>query len=850
MSFYTNVKVVGDQVYLRYVDDNGKRDKTKEKYSPTVFLPVKEESKYKTLSGKNVKTFEPGGIKKARDFFHKYKDVSNYDVYGNDNFAFSFIGDWYPENIDYKINKLVVANIDIEVASDQGFPHVESAASPVISIAIKFNDDFYVFGFDEPEGCKIKETLGRKHIKYVSCEDEKDLLLRFLACWKEHSPDIVTGWNVSGFDIPYLYNRISSIFNDRVVRELSPWKYVSTRKFHTGYGKEQMVVDISGVSILDYMDMYKKFTYTNRESYRLDYIANVELGESKLSYAEYGSLHTLYKRDYHKFIEYNVKDVELVDRLDGKMKLIEMAIALAYSAKVNFNDVFSQVRMWDSICYHHLRKKNIVLPPKKHSSKNTRFEGAYVKKPQLGIHKWIVSFDLNSLYPHLMMQYNLSPEKLVQREQVNEDLRDSLSGMDDVSKVIEKAFDTSLLKRDGLTVAPNIQFFKTDSQGFLPEILEDLYNQRTVSKKKMIEAQKKAENTKGIEKRRHLNDVAKHNNDQLARKVQLNSAYGALGNQYFRFFDIHIAEAVTKAGQLSIRWIEDRMNKYLNKILETENEDYVVASDTDSIYVTLDRLVDTVFKEDASNELIVNFIDKVCSEQLEPYIDTCYSELAEYMNAYDQKMFMKREAIASRGLWTAKKRYVLNVYDNEGVRYTEPKLKVMGLEAVKSSTPEVCRDKIKDALKLIMNGTEEEMLEFIETFREEFKSLPAEDIAFPRGVNGVKKYMSGNTYIKHTPIHVKGSIIYNRLLKEKKLGFDYEQISDGDKIKFLHLKEPNPVRDSVISIGNVLPSEFGLEGYIDYDKQFVKAFLDPIKTILDCIGWKAKRTSSLERFFG
>jgi len=850
MSFYTNVKVVGDQVYLRYVDDNGKRVKAKEKYSPTIFLPVKEESKYKTLDGKNVKSFKPGGIRDTRNFFQKYKDVSNYDVYGNDNFTFCFIGDRYPENIDYQINKLIVANIDIEVASDQGFPHVESAASPVISIAIKFNDDFYVFGFDEPEGCKIEETLAKQHIKYVSCEDEEDLLLRFLACWKEHSPDIVTGWNVSGFDIPYLYNRISRTFNDKVVRELSPWKYVSTRKFHTGFGKEQMVVDISGVSILDYMDMYKKFTYTNRESYRLDYIANVELDESKLSYSEYGSLHTLYKRDYHKFIEYNVKDVELVDRLESKMKLIEMAIALAYSAKVNFNDVFSQVRMWDSLCYHHLRKSNIVLPPKKHSSKDVRFEGAYVKEPQVGIHDWIVSFDLNSLYPHLLMQYNLSPEKLVQIEQVNEDLRDSFTGMDDVSKVIEKRFDTSLLKRDGLTVTPNIQFFKTDSQGFLPEILEDLYNQRTASKKKMIEAQKMAEKTKGIEKRRHLNDVAKHNNDQLARKVQLNSAYGAMGNQYFRFYDLRIAEAVTKAGQLSIRWIEDRMNKYLNNILGTENEDYIVASDTDSIYITLDRLVNTVLNDNASNEAIVNFIDKVCSEKLEPYIDKCYAELAKYMNAYDQKMVMKREAIASKGLWTAKKRYVLNVYDNEGVRYVEPKLKVMGLEAVKSSTPEVCRDKIKDALKVIMNGTEEEMLEFIETFREEFKSLPAEDIAFPRGVNGIQKYMNGGSYIKHTPIHVKGSIIYNRLLREKKLGFDYEQISNGDKIKFLYLKEPNPVKDSVISIRNALPSEFGLDGYIDYDKQFVKAFLDPVKVVLDCIGWKAKRTSSLERFFG
>jgi DNA polymerase elongation subunit (family B) len=450
-----------------------------------------------------------------------------------------------------------------------------------------------------------------------------------------------------------------------------------------------------------------------------------------------------------------------------------------------------------------------------------------------------------------MMQYNLSPEKLVPIDKVSEDLREALSKIDDVSKIIEKAFDTSLLDRDGLTVAPNIQFFKIDSQGFLPEILEDLYRRRTQSKKKMIEFQKLAEKSSGVEKRRHLNEVAKHNNDQLARKVQLNSAYGALGNKYFRFFDVRIAEAVTKAGQLSIRWIETRINEYLNTMLETEDVDYVIAADTDSLYICLDELVKKVFGDrEVSDERIVDFLDRASADQIEPYISKCYLDLADYMNVFEQKMFMKREAIASKGLWTAKKRYVLNVYDNEGVRYAEPKLKIMGMEAVKSSTPEVCRDKIKDALKVIMNGTEKDTQTFIDDFKQEFKTLPAEEIAFPRGVNGIRKYTSdGMTYIKHTPIHVKGSIIYNRLIAENGLQNDYERIADGDKIKFLYLKSPNPVKDSVISIVNNLPSEFGLNDFIDYDKQFVKAFLDPVKGILESVGWESEETSSLERFF-
>ncbi len=470
----------------------------------------------------------------------------------------------------------------------------------------------------------------------------------------------------------------------------------------------------------------------------------------------------------------------------------------------------------------------------------------------MGAHDWVVSFDLNSLYPHLMMQYNLSPEKLVPIDKVPDDLRKSLAGMDDVSKLIEKSFDTSLLGKYGLTAAPNGQFFRIDSQGFLPEILEDLYRKRTESKKKMIEFQKLAEKSSGVEKRRHLNQVAKHNNDQLARKVQLNSAYGALGNKYFRFFDVRIAEAVTKAGQLSIRWIETRINEYLNDMLETEGGDYVIASDTDSIYVRFDEVIKMVYDtEEVTDERIVDFLDKASSKQIEPFIDKCYNDLADYMNAFDQKMFMKREAIASKGVWTAKKRYALNVYDNEGVRYAEPKLKVMGLEAVKSSTPEVCRDKIKDALKVIMGGTEKDTQKFIDDFKQEFMTLPAEEIAFPRGVNGIKKYTEddGATYIKHTPIHVKGSIIYNRLIKENGLQNDYERIADGDKIKFLYLKSPNPVKDSVISIVNNLPSEFGLNKYIDYDKQFVKAFLDPVEGILESVGWTSEEVSSLERFF-
>lgn len=354
-------------------------------------------------------------------------------------------------------------------------------------------------------------------------------------------------------------------------------------------------------------------------------------------------------------------------------------------------------------------------------------------------------------------------------------------------------------------------------------------------------------------------DISKYNNLQLAKKVQLNSAYGALGNQYFRFFDVRIAESITLSGKLSIRWIEARMNEYLNKLLKTKDEDYVVASDTDSLYIVFDKLVDKVFaerkfvSESEYKETVVQFLDNAARDKIEPFIDKSYQDLADLMNAYAQKMFMKREAIADKGIWTAKKRYALNVYDNEGVRYTEPKLKVMGMEIVKSSTPQSCRDALKTAVKLIMSSDEATVQKFIQDFREEFKTMPFEEVAFPRGVTDLTKYQSGGDALeiaKGTPIHVRGSLLFNHLLKEHKLQKRYEKIKDGEKIKFCYLKVPNPVRQNVLSVLSSLPKEFRLEDYIDYNTQFDKAFLEPISAITSVIGWQAEKKATLEAFFG
>ena len=349
-----------------------------------------------------------------------------------------------------------------------------------------------------------------------------------------------------------------------------------------------------------------------------------------------------------------------------------------------------------------------------------------------------------------------------------------------------------------------------------------------------------------------VKDITKYNNFQMAKKIALNSAYGAVGNQYFRYYKIENAEAITLSGQVSIRWIENRINTYLNKLLSTEDIDYVVASDTDSVYINFGPLVDKFFSNKIDDKAkVVTILDKVCQDKLEPFISKSYEELASYVNAYDQKMEMKRENIADRGIWTAKKRYILNVWDSEGVRYEDPKLKIMGIEAVKSSTPAPCRTMIKDALKLMMSGTEEDVIDFIDKSRDKFRKLPPEEIAFPRTVNNVDKYRAHSTiYDKGTPIHARGALLFNHYIKEKKLDNKYSLINNGEKIKFCYLKKANPIRENVISFISDFPLELGLDKYIDYDLQFEKAFLEPVKVILDAIGWNVEKTVNLELFFG
>jgi len=841
--FYTNVCVSGKFILFRGVE-NDKRVRRKIEYRPTFYLQSQEPSEFKTLEGSFVKPIQPGNISECRDFLERYESVDNFPVFGNNRFDYAFIADDYPDDILWDMSKVLVAYIDIEVGSENGFPEPRQANEEVTAITVKIRDNYFVFGCGD-------YTKHRDDVHYAKCRDERDLLTRFMEFWTRFHPDVVTGWNIKFFDIPYLVNRITKLFDEAEAKKLSPWNRLNMREV-TFMNRDHQSYDIVGVAALDYIELYKKFTYSQQESYRLDHIAHVELGEKKIDYSEFENLHQLYKQDFQKFIEYNIKDVELVEKLEDKMKLLELALTLAYDNKVNYDDVFTQVRMWDAIVYNYLKRKNIVIPPMKRGEKNSQYEGAYVKEPKPGLYNWVASFDLNSLYPHLIMQYNISMETILSPKTFDMVL-DATSKQVSVESLLNETHDLELLKERNLTVTPNGQFFKRNEQGVMPEIMDSMYKDRTRYKKLAIEAKKKMETV--LDDKNQVNylekQIARYNNLQLAKKVTLNSAYGAMGNQYFRFFDIRIAEAITTSGQLSIRWIENKMNNYMNKLLKTKEEDYVIASDTDSIYLNLGPLIDKLYPNVSDPNKVIQFMDKVCEQKLQPFIDATYQDLADYVNAYQQRMEMKRESLADKAIWTAKKRYILNVYNNEGVQYAKPKLKIMGLEAVKSSTPSACRTKIKEAINIIMTKTEDDLHKFIQTFRKEFKAMPIEDISFPRSVNGLAEYGdAAQIYKKGAPIHVKGALVYNHFLRALKLTKKYQLIQEGEKIKFVYLKQPNIFNNNTLAFLSGLPKQLDAEQYIDYDLQFQKSFLDPLDIILSSIEWHTEKVESIDSFFG
>jgi DNA polymerase elongation subunit (family B) len=819
--FYTSVERFGNKLLYRGYDANGKKVSHRIAYKPTLYLKSKKtDTDWKALDGTPVEPLQFGNMAEVKEFEKTYSGVPDFKLYGNTRHIPAFIQNQFPNEIAYSRNMVDVVSLDIETSYGDGFPEVDNPMNQILTIALKSSkDDTYrVWGMKPYD--ELSTQLKHLKIDYRQFTAESSMLTAFIDFWAnpENTPDIITGWNTRFFDIPYMVARMSFLLGEEKVRELSPWKKIDRREIFIK-GRQQVTFDLMGIQHLDYMELFKKFAYTygNQESYSLNHISSVVLGEKKLDYSEIGTLRDLYDADFQMFVDYNIKDVELIDRMEEKLGLITLVLTMAYLGGVNYTDTLGTTAIWDSIIFRRLARSRIaVVPGEKHPAQP--FPGGYVKDPHVGMHDWVMSFDLNSLYPNLIVQYNMSPE--------------------------------TLMREPGAVgaTASNGAVFRKDKKGIIPEIVEELYAKRVDIKQDMLTAKHKLETISKHEKydyNQTVGQVARLETLQTAIKILLNSLYGALGNRYFRYFDIQVASAVTLTGQEVIKYAETKVNKYLDEFIGTPPKDRVIAMDTDSLYIGVKDIVDK-FKPKNT----VAFLDEIGSKAIEPMLEKAFDEFAERTNAYSNRMVMKREAIADRGIWTAKKRYILNVHNNEGVQYAEPKIKIMGIEAVKSSTPQACRSAMNEMFKIIVTGDEDKTQAAIATFKDHFKTLSPDKVAFPRGVTDVRGYSNNQTiYRKGTPIHSRGSLLYNHYLKSNGLDKKYQLIQSGDKIKFVYLLIPNSIQENVISFPDHLPDELGLHKYIDYNLQFKKAFLDPIDIILNAIGWSAEPRADLQQFF-
>lgn len=838
-------------IYSKEIDQDTRTRSFKvfKEYPFRFFSPSKEETGWTDIKGNPLKEIVAVSI---ADFNSKTKVVQeyNYALYGTSKLEYQYI---YEEFKDAPNNSLInVGYFDIETARDEinGYSPAKDAFNPIISISLILNGKIFYWATKDLSArfCEIHK------VEFFWFMTEKEMLNHFLKFVGNGAIDVLTGWNIETYDIPYTINRAARIGLTETI--VSPFKKIVPRTLHDSFGNEQQSYNIIGIEILDYLALYKKFTYVTRDNYRLDTIAYCELGEKKVDYSEMKNLQELYETDFERFSEYNIKDSLLVKRLDDKLKLINLCASIAYGAGVNFTDALGTVKMW-TFQYYKLLMNKFVVPPMENKVPNAQVIGGFVKDPLLGLHDWVVTFDLASLYPHNQFCANISNDKLLEDDECHQELLDlrktikeKYSSLDDIIACLSRLeVDLTVLKKHDVCMTPNLQFFKRDSRGFMPEALKFIYEERSRVKKKMLALKQEKENTQDEKIKAKLSDeIAQLDVTQLGLKIELNSAYGATANENFVFFDPRIAEAITSIGQVAIQFIARKFNEYFNTVLKIDG-DIVIASDTDSAYLRFGPLVRQHFANKTQGE-IINILDRICKEKMQPLINKSYTELADYLNCFEMAWSMKREKIAPKACFVAKKRYFMLIVDDEGVRLKEPKLKITGLDAVRSSTPEICREALKKAFKLILTKDESALQEYVEQFEMEFNKAPIIDICCPRSVSDIEKFLdSQGKALKGMPIGVTAAYTYNNSIK--KYDPSAETIKSGDKLSFICLKKPNKFQSHVIGFPGYIPESIGLEEKdIDRAQQFTKTFEHPLGIILGIIGWNSRKINDLSSFFG
>lgn len=834
--FYSNVLFKDNKIFFKGYNEDGSHIVGSRSYSPYIFEESNNSESgfdaflkpYQKLEKKYFNTIEElgGYISSSKNKCHGI-GFSEHSVDRND-FAYQFITETFRKEVEYDQSKIKILFIDIETESDE-FPKVDNPKQKILaitaSIRLGLTRTYTTFGLEKYDDFSVNHP----DKNYVYCETEEKLLKYFFDFVKEESPDIFSGYNSNAFDWAYIISRTETFYKKDWLKKLSPFglaprKIQKASKFMGG--AKITTYQIYGVSMIDWMEAYRKFTFVTRESYSLNNISHIELGEKKLDYSEYKNLHDLYKNNWEKFIDYNINDTILLDKLEDKLKLLELIIRVAYISKVNYEDVFSPVKVWDVMIYNYLFDNGIAIPRRSFSQKDRTNVGGRVKDPKIGFVDCVVTFDATSLYPSVMLSLNISPETYVGKINISE------------FDIINKNFDNSFLKEKNYALGTNGALFDRNKKGMIVDLIQKLFDERSLYKDMMF----KLENEGG-----DVNLIKKYNVFQEAIKILMNSLYGSMCNEYFRYNNIDIAEAITQTGQTVVQTAENALNKYVNDILGSDKIDYTVFSDTDSCAI---ELKDIINKYNITDSNLNTFLDKVSRERFDPLLKTVFEEFSDYLNFYQNKIHFKREMIVKKGFIVAKKKYAMNVLSKEKVIYDEPKLIVKGLEIVRSSTPEIVRGYLKEVVKVILDSNEEETQKFIKGFKEKFYNDEISNVSFPRGVSELSKFVFDGLHQKGTPIHVRSSLNYNSLIASKKLNDKYEYIKDGDKIKFVYLKLPNPTKQNVIAFKDYFPEDFDyLKDYIDYDTQFEKSFLKPLESIFTAINWKVEKKATFEDFF-
>ncbi len=839
--FYTDVRQLGNTIFHSYFDENGNHQREKIEYSPVVYSRTTNQQNvtHTTIYGEPLQEHSFETIKDCRIFVGGYNGVDNVKLYGNGNYAYQFLSKQYPEEIEYDSSLLDIAYVDIETEvgeNSKGFADGETALEKITLITIKSTlHGINTFGY--------KPYTGEEEIRYVSCDGEVALLKAFIRYWISHYPHIITDWNGDEFDIPYLYNRICMVLGVEYAKKLSPFNIVKSRtvkkKINKNKEKVYVTYDLYGIQHLDYMILYKKFVTSPRENYKLDTIGWAELKRKKLKNPE-KTFKLFYLNAWNTFVLYNIQDVDLIVKLEAKKKLIQIALKMSFIAKVNFGDCVSPVKSWDSYINNYLLDSNIIPPLQLQDVESTTFPGAFVKEPKKGLKHWSASFDAKALYPSIIAQWNISPETFIGiHPEYNK-----LEGF------VNKEYDLSFCKEQNITIAANGAMFSKEKQGFLPKLMIILLDDRDRYKGRMLESKKIVDTVVDVNDRAAMQvEISILSNFEQALKLFLNSCFGSIGNEYFKFFSLALASAITLNGQLGLKHGERHTNAYMNNLFGTDNVDYNSYSDTDSFILVMNEFIDR-FKPEGTVREKINFLDKVCSTKIAKELDKCYTELFEYTNGMEHRLYYKREVLSSRSFWLAKKKYAMLVENSEGVEYDPYYIKIMGLQVIQSSTPECVRDALKYCVELILTSDNDAIIEFIQKTKEDFFARPVHEIAFPRGVNEIDKWEFEDGGIKSgCPIQVRAAIAHNRAVKKLNLGEIYPKIEEGDKFRFCYMRTPNPLRQHVIGFMDELPEEFGVNQYIDYNTQFNKTFIVPIGKILDSIGWDVERKANIFSFF-